>query len=107
MEMSGQLYAPAAITPGETAPDTNFARSLVGRRVGMDAVAKRKNFFPYPESNASRPTWFAVGNVMEFEEDTKSNCAVTSNTPAGQGSRPTWTSCPVEEICVVSQATQI
>jgi len=42
MEVSGEFYAPAAITPGERAPGTHLIRGLMGFSACLDAVAKRK-----------------------------------------------------------------
>jgi hypothetical protein len=45
MEMSGQLHAPAALTPGKQRRVPHW----VGPRVGLNAVAKEK--FPAPVGN--------------------------------------------------------
>jgi hypothetical protein len=42
MEVSGQLHAPAALPPGETAPGTQWIGGWVGPRAGLDDVEKRK-----------------------------------------------------------------
>jgi hypothetical protein len=56
MEVSGQLFAPVALPPGERAHGTNLVGGWVGSRVDLDAVAKRK--FPSPcwESKVGRAT---------------------------------------------------
>jgi hypothetical protein len=41
MEVSGQLHAPAAFSPGK-APDTHWIGGWVSPRAVMDAVVKRK-----------------------------------------------------------------
>jgi hypothetical protein len=45
LELSGQLYAPAALPPG-----THWI-GWVGHRAGLDAVVKRKTPSPRRESN--------------------------------------------------------
>jgi hypothetical protein len=42
MEMSGQLHAPAALTPGKSPPDTHWIGGWVGPRNGLEDVKKRK-----------------------------------------------------------------
>jgi hypothetical protein len=42
MEVSGQLHAPAALTPRERAPGTHWIGGWVGPRAVLDAVVKRK-----------------------------------------------------------------
>jgi hypothetical protein len=46
--VSGQLYAPAALAPGERAPGTHSIEGWMGTRLGLDDVEKRK-FFTLPE----------------------------------------------------------
>jgi hypothetical protein len=36
LEVSGQLHAPAALTPGERAPGTHCIRGWVDHRAGLD-----------------------------------------------------------------------
>jgi len=58
MKMSGQLHAPAALTPGMELPVSNGQGGLVGLRASLDAVAKRKiPSLPLPgtEPRSSRP----------------------------------------------------
>jgi hypothetical protein len=40
MEMSGQLYAPAALLPGKEPPGTQWIGGWVGPRAGIDAIEK-------------------------------------------------------------------
>jgi len=42
MEMTVQLHAPAAFTPGERAPETHRIGGWVGPRAGLEAVEKGK-----------------------------------------------------------------
>jgi hypothetical protein len=42
MEMSGQLQTPAALPPGDKAPDAQCIACWIGSRVGMEYVGKRK-----------------------------------------------------------------
>jgi hypothetical protein len=46
MEASGQLYIPA---PGKERLVPNFIGGWVGPRAGLDAVEKRKIYYPYRE----------------------------------------------------------
>jgi hypothetical protein len=50
MEVSCQLQAPAALIPGEIAPDTHWIENWVGLRAGLDAV--EKTMLPLPETPA-------------------------------------------------------
>jgi hypothetical protein len=45
MEVSGQLHAPAALTPGKEPPGTHYIGGWVGPRAGFDVVGK-KNLAP-------------------------------------------------------------
>jgi len=51
MEVSGQLHAPAALSPREIAPGTHWIGRWVGPRAGLDVVVKRKIPSPRRESN--------------------------------------------------------
>jgi hypothetical protein len=51
MKASGQLHAPAVITPRERAPGTHWIGGWVGLRAGLDTVVKRKIPSPRRESN--------------------------------------------------------
>jgi hypothetical protein len=42
MEVSGKLYDPSILHPGEKPPGTHWIRGWVDFRAGLDAVAKRK-----------------------------------------------------------------
>jgi hypothetical protein len=55
MEVSCQIYAPAAITPGKRVPGTHWMGGLVDSRAGLDAMEKSKNVLLLPESNLGRP----------------------------------------------------
>jgi hypothetical protein len=50
MEVRGQLHAPAALPPGETAPDTHLIGDWVGSRAGQDDVVKKKILDPTGDS---------------------------------------------------------
>jgi hypothetical protein len=51
MKVNGQLHAPAALPPRETAPGTRWIGGLVGPRAGLDVVMERKIPSPRRESN--------------------------------------------------------
>jgi hypothetical protein len=55
MEVSGQLHAPAALSPKERAPSTHWIGGWVGPRAVLDAVVKRKIISPCRESNPRTP----------------------------------------------------
>jgi hypothetical protein len=56
MEVSGQLRALAAFTPGEIAPGTtHWIGGLMGSRASLDAVEVGKMLCPYLEYNPDRP----------------------------------------------------
>jgi hypothetical protein len=55
MEVSGQLHAPAALSPREGAPGTHCIGGWVGPRAVLDAVVKRKIPSPRWESNRRTP----------------------------------------------------
>jgi hypothetical protein len=42
MEVSGQLYAPAALPPGKETPGTHWIVDWVGPRAALETVVKRK-----------------------------------------------------------------
>jgi len=58
MEVSGQIYVPAALTEGKC-PGTNWIGGRVSPRSGLDAVTKRKRktllFLPEIEPRSSKP----------------------------------------------------
>jgi hypothetical protein len=54
MKLSGQLFSPTTLPPGEGAPGTHWMGGWVGPRVDLDAVEKRKISYPYRESNFGR-----------------------------------------------------
>jgi hypothetical protein len=43
MEVSDQIHAPTALSPGERAPDTHCIGGWVGSITGLNAVDKRVN----------------------------------------------------------------
>jgi hypothetical protein len=51
MEVSGQLYAPAALPHRERTPSTHWIGGWVGPRAVLDAVMKGKIPSPRRESN--------------------------------------------------------
>jgi hypothetical protein len=53
MEVSDQLYSPAALPPGERTPGTHWIGGWVGLRAGLDVVEERK-IFHCGESNPDR-----------------------------------------------------
>jgi hypothetical protein len=55
MEVSGQLYALAALPPRKRAPGTYWIGGWVGPRAGLDAVSKRKIPSLRRESNPYHP----------------------------------------------------
>jgi hypothetical protein len=55
MEVSGQIYAPAALPPRERAPGTHWIGGWVGPRAVLGAVVKRKIPNPRRESNPITP----------------------------------------------------
>jgi hypothetical protein len=55
MEVSGELHAPAALPPGETAPGTHWIGSWVSPRDVLDAVVNRKMPSSRRESNPRTP----------------------------------------------------
>jgi hypothetical protein len=54
MELSGQLHAPAALSP-EKDPGTHWTGSWVGTKADLDAVDKFVIACPCQESNPGRP----------------------------------------------------
>jgi hypothetical protein len=55
MEVSGQLYDPAALPPGKEPPRTHWTGGWVGPRAVLDAVVKRKIPSSRQESNPRTP----------------------------------------------------
>jgi hypothetical protein len=55
MEVSDQLYAPAALPPRERAPGIHWIEGWVGPRAVLDAVVKRKIPIPRRESSLRTP----------------------------------------------------
>jgi hypothetical protein len=51
MGVSGQLHAPAAFTPGDTAPGTHCVGGWLGLRADLDVMEERKISCPWRESN--------------------------------------------------------
>jgi hypothetical protein len=79
MEVSGQLHAPAALTPGKESLGTHWIGGWVGPRAVLDAVVNRTIPSPRRESNPrtqivqlvaqlSRFLCYNVGNVNIFNE---------------------------------------
>jgi hypothetical protein len=66
MEVSGQLYAPAALPPGKDPPGTHWKGGWVGPRAVLDAVVKRKIPSPHRESN---PRTLIVQSVAQHYTD--------------------------------------
>jgi hypothetical protein len=60
MEVSGQLHAPAALTPRERVPGTDWIGGWVGPRVILDSVVKTEIPSPRRESNCTTPIVQAV-----------------------------------------------
>jgi hypothetical protein len=54
MGVSGQRHAAAALTPGESTPDTHWTGGWVGPRAGLDTEATGKILCLCPESNQDR-----------------------------------------------------
>jgi hypothetical protein len=52
MEVSGQLHAPTALPPRDTAPDTHWIGGWMGPRAVLNTVAKRK--IPSRTKNVSK-----------------------------------------------------
>jgi hypothetical protein len=61
MEVSGQLYALAALPPGGKAPSTHFILGWAGPRAGLDAVKYIKISCPCWESNPGLPARRYIG----------------------------------------------
>jgi len=57
MEANGQLHDPSVLPLEERASSIPWMGGSVGRRTGLDAVAKRKNFLTFScrESNSCCP----------------------------------------------------
>jgi hypothetical protein len=76
MEMSGQLHAPAALRPRETAPRTHCIGGCVGPRAGLDVMETWKISGPCRESNpdfsavqpVAIPTAVSLCTVHRFSE---------------------------------------
>jgi hypothetical protein len=65
MEVSGQFHTPA-ILPREGFPDAYWIGSWVGPSSGLDAVAKKKNPYPWRELNRSRTACNLVTILTEL-----------------------------------------
>jgi len=59
-EVSGQIQAPSPLPPIKEPPYTHRIRSRVGRRAGLDAVARKINPSPCRELNPGRPAQFNI-----------------------------------------------
>jgi hypothetical protein len=55
MEVSGQLHAPAALSPSERVPGAHYIRKRLGPRAGLDAVGEENNPSLCQESNLGGP----------------------------------------------------
>jgi hypothetical protein len=75
LEVSGQLYAPAALSPGKRSPGIRWIGGWVGPRAVLDAVVKKEILSPRRESNprtsivqpvAQRYTDWAVTALVIF-----------------------------------------
>jgi hypothetical protein len=55
MEVSGQVHAPAALTPGKEPLGTHWVGGWVGPRAVLDTVVKRKIPSLHRESNPRTP----------------------------------------------------
>jgi hypothetical protein len=67
MKVSAQLYVPAALLPGKNPiVHTHCIGRWVGPRLGMDAVAKRKNTCLCRELNYGRPARRSVAVLTEL-----------------------------------------
>jgi len=66
MEVSGQLYVSGRFTLRESVPGTYWIEGWVGRRAGLDAVAKKKNLHTCRESNPCHPTRSLVTTLLEL-----------------------------------------
>jgi len=68
MEVSGEIHTPAALLPGKE-PGTHWIGGWVGPRVGLDAVAKRRNpLSPNWESNPWRLFRTIVTTLTDLKE---------------------------------------
>jgi hypothetical protein len=66
MEVSGQLYFPAALPPGEGVSGTHWIGGRVSLGAGLEAVAKRKYPCPFREPNPGRPAHSLVTVLTEL-----------------------------------------
>jgi hypothetical protein len=66
MEVSSQLYAPAALAPAERATGTHFIGVCMGPRAGLDTVVKRKKSSSCRKSNPRYPTPIPVTVLTEM-----------------------------------------
>jgi hypothetical protein len=55
MEVSGQLHAPATLSPRKRIPGAHCIRGWVGHKAGLDTGEDRKISCPFQESNAGPP----------------------------------------------------
>jgi hypothetical protein len=66
MEVSGQLHAPAALSPGKQ-PLVHWIRGCADPRDGLDAVMKRKIPSPRRESNPKTPIVLSVAQRYAYK----------------------------------------
>jgi hypothetical protein len=79
MEVSGQLHALAALSPGKRAPGTHWIGGWVGARAILDTVVKRKIPSPHQESNPRTPI---VQPVAQCYTDWVSTAPISLNVHA-------------------------
>jgi len=58
MEVSDQIHAPAALSPGKGPLRTHWIGGWVGPRAGLDAMVKRK--IPSPQHRSLPSTWWLL-----------------------------------------------
>jgi hypothetical protein len=88
-------WCPDRFTPGERAPSTLWIGGWMGPRVGLDAVARRKNHGPCWESNRGGPLRSLVTVLPEL-------LRLFSNTENGS----VWTFTSSQFICVGHRQTK-
>jgi hypothetical protein len=79
MEVSDQPRAPAALSPGERAPDIHWIGGWVGLRAVLHAVVKRKIPSPRRESKPGTPLVQPV--AQRYTTDTTKEKFLTTGVP--------------------------